>query len=82
MFFRSCLCYFCEIYSNKERSSSFKNRDHANIIINHIYNKNVERVKCVSRLRARASPKASMREVYTGDVSIKLQLSLCVTMAS
>ena len=36
MFFRSCLCYFCTIYS-KRYSKRFeivpKNRDHANIII-------------------------------------------------
>ena len=37
MFFRSCLCYFCTVYSSKRYSKNIrdrsKNRDHANIII-------------------------------------------------
>ena len=54
----------------KERSRSFKNRDHATII-NYI-DKNVERMST-----ACARPKTSMCEVPS-DVSRKLQLTLCV----
>ena len=37
MFFRSCLCYFCTIYSKRYSKNiryRSKNRDHANIIHN------------------------------------------------
>ena len=57
----------------KEQSRSFKNQDHANIIINYI-DKNVE--TC-----SRANPETSTCEV-PHDVSTKLQLSLCAIMAS
>ena len=52
----------------KEHSSSFKNRDHVNII-----NYNEKYVDCA---RAHASPEISTCEVPR-DVSRKLQLTLC-----
>ena len=58
----------------KEHSRSFKNRDHANII-NYI-NKKVERTST-----ARVRPEISTCEVPR-DVSRKLQVTLCVVMAS
>ena len=77
MFFRSCLCYFCEIYSKR---CSKNIRDCSKIEITQTWRYNYID-KNIRPLCARASPETSTCEVPR-DVSRKLQLILCAIMAS
>ena len=80
MFVRSCLLFLCNIANIAQRTFKIvqksRSREHGDII-NYI-DKNVQ---LTSTTRVHASPKTSTCE-EPHDVSRKLQLTLCVIMAS